>query len=172
MSRKEHLKLKEIKITRNIGLIYKPKPYLNKDSLLWLYFSFIYPYINYVNLVWGSTHRTYLRKINSQQKHALRLIHNKNRFYHSKEHFESCEILNVYKLNLFNTAVFMHKIKNRTATSSFLEKFEQSSHSHPTRFLSGNYRLQQIKLCKSRFRISIRGPAIWNELVKSTEKEI
>ena len=46
-------------------------------------------------------HKQDLRtKDNSQQKHALRLTHNKNRFYHSKELFESCEILNVYKLNL------------------------------------------------------------------------
>ena len=45
---------------------------------------------------------------------GLLLVLNKNRFYHSKELFESCQILNVYKLNLLNTAVFMHKIKNRT----------------------------------------------------------
>ena len=87
---------------RNIFSIYKAKPYLNKDSLLALYLSYINSYINYANLVWGSTHRTYLRKINSQQKHALRLTHTKNRFYHSIELFESCAILNVYKLNLLN----------------------------------------------------------------------
>ena len=95
MSWKEHLKLTENKIAKNIGLIYKGKPYLNKDSLLALYFSYIHSYINYANLVWGSTNRTYLRKINSQQEHPLRLMHNKNRFYHSKKLFESCEILNV-----------------------------------------------------------------------------
>ena len=66
----------------------------------------------------------------------------------------------------------MHKIKNRTAPSLFLEKFEQPSHSHSTRFSSGNCRKPQIKLRKCRFRISIRGPAIWNDLVGSTEKEI
>ena len=103
---KKHLKLTENKTGKNIGLIYKAKPYVNKDSLLALYFSYIHSYINYANLVWGSTHRTYLRKINSQKKHTLRLIHNTNRFYHSKELFESCEILNVYKLNLLDTAVF------------------------------------------------------------------
>ena len=126
-------------------------------------------YINYANLVRGNTHKTYLRKINSQQKHVLRLIHNKSRFSHSKELFESCEILNVYKINLLNTAVFMHKIKNRTAPSSFFEKFEQPSHSYSIRFSSGNYRKPQIKLHKCRFRISIRGPAIWNDLVGSME---
>ena len=87
LSWKEHLKLTENKISKNIGLIYKAKPYLNKDTLLALYFSYIHSYIIYTNLVCSSTKRTYLRKINSQQKHALRLIHNKNRFYHSKELF-------------------------------------------------------------------------------------
>ena len=112
------------------------------------------------------TNRTYLRKINSQQKHALRLIHNKNRFCHSKEFFESCEILSVYKLKLLNTAIFMHKIKSINAPSSFLEKYEQPAHSYPTRFSSGSYRKPQIILRKCRFRISIRGSAIGNNLVE------
>ena len=124
LSWKEHLKLTEYEIAKNIGLIYKAKLYLNKDSLLALYSSYIHSYINYANIVWGSTHRTYSRKINSQQKHPLRSINNKNIFYHSKELFESCKILNVNKLNLLNTAVFMHKIKNRTAPSLFLKKSE------------------------------------------------
>ena len=81
----------------------------------------------------------------------FKLINNKNRFYHSKELFEYCEILYAYKLNLLNTAVFMHKIKNRTVPSSFLEKFEQPSHSYSTGFSSGNYRKPQIKLRKCRF---------------------
>ena len=66
----------------------------------------------------------------------------------------------------------MHKIKNRTAPLSFLEKFEQPAHSYPTRLSSGNYRKPQIILRKCRFQISIRGPAIWKNLVESTEKEI
>ena len=65
----------------------------------------------------------------------------------------------------------MHKIKNRTAPSSYLEQFEQPAHSYPTRVSSGNYRIPQIMLRKCRFRISIRGPATWNNLVGSTEKE-
>ena len=100
------------------------------------------------------------------------LTHNMNRFYRSKELFESCEIFNLYKLNLLNIAVFMHNTKSRSALSSFLEKFDQPSHSHQTRFSNGNYRKPQIKLRKCRFHISISGPAIWNDLIGSTEKEI
>ena len=42
LSWNEHLKFTEKKIAKNIGLIYKAKPYLNKDSLLALYFSYIH----------------------------------------------------------------------------------------------------------------------------------
>ena len=87
----------------------------------------------------GRTNRTYLQKINSQQKHASSLVH-KNRFYHLKELFRSCEIPNIYKINLLKTAVFMHKIKNRTAPSSFLKKFDEQAHAYPTCFSSENYR--------------------------------
>ena len=76
----------------------------------------------------GKHKQNLLTKDKQSTKHDLRLMHNKNRFYHSKELFETCEILNLYKPNLLNTAVFMHKIKNRTAPSSFLEKFEQPAH--------------------------------------------
>ena len=66
----------------------------------------------------------------------------------------------------------MHQIKNRTASSSFPEIFEQPAHSYPTHVSSGNYRKPQIILRKCRFRISVRGPAIWSNLVGSMEKEI
>ena len=54
--------------------MYKTKPFLEKDSLLSLYFSYIHSYIYYGSLAWASTHKTNLKKIDSQQKHALRIV--------------------------------------------------------------------------------------------------
>ena len=59
---KEHIKYNENKIAKNLGLLYKAKHYLNKRSLLVLYYSFIYTYINYGNIACGSTTRTNLKK--------------------------------------------------------------------------------------------------------------
>ena len=119
--------------------MYKAKPFLYKDSLLSLYFSYIHSYINYGNLAWASTHKTNFKKIHSQQKHALKIVYNKDRYYHTKELFGSCNILNVYKLNLLNTSIFMHKIKNGTGLAAFYTIFKMPSHSYPTRFSSVNY---------------------------------
>ena len=160
LSWKEHLKYTENKIAKTIGLMYKAKPFLDKDSLLSLYFSYIHSYINYANLAWASTHKTNLKKIHSQQKHALRIVYNKDRYYHTKELFRSCDVLNVYKMNLLNTFIFMHKIKTGTGPAAFHTTFKMLSHSYSTRFSSVNYSKPKARLRKSGFRISIWGSSI------------
>ena len=70
----KYIKYIESKITKNIGLLYRPKPFIDKHSLLSLYYSYIHPCINYRNIPWGSKNRTNLKKIYSQQKHATRIV--------------------------------------------------------------------------------------------------
>ena len=132
--------------------MYKAKPFLYKDSLLSLYFSYIHSYINYGNLAWASTHKTNFKKIHSQQKHALKIVYNKDRYYHTKELFGSCNILNVYKLNLLNTSIFMHKIKNGTVPAAFHTTFKMPSHSYLTRLLSVNCSKPKLGYAKAGFR--------------------
>ena len=115
LSRKEHIKYNENKIAKNLKLLYKAKHYLNKRSLLVLYYYFIHTYINYGNIALRSTKRTNLKKINSLQKHAIRIRHCKDRFAHARELFRENKILNVFQLNIFHKLVFMHKIKSQTA---------------------------------------------------------
>ena len=112
--------------------MYKAKPFLDKDSLLSLYFTYIHSYINYINLAWASTNKTNMKKIDSQQKHALRIVYKKDRYYHTKELFRSCNVLSVYKLNLLNTSIFMHKIKIGPGPAAFHTTFKMPSHSYPT----------------------------------------
>ena len=63
---KEHLKYTENNIEKSVGKMHKDKPFLDKDSLLSLYFSDIHSYTNYANLAWTSTHKTILKKIHPQ----------------------------------------------------------------------------------------------------------
>ena len=123
LSWKEHIRYIENKIAKNIGLLYRAKTFLGKHSLLTLYYSYIHTYLNYANLTWASTNRTNLKKLQSQQKHAIRIVNNKTRFEHTKELFNSQKILNIYKLNILNATIFMHKIYHEAATATFFELF-------------------------------------------------
>ena len=99
---KGHIKHIENKIAKNLGLLYKARPFLERNALLALYYSYIQTYINYANIALGSTCRTNLQKINSQQKHAIRIIFNKNKFAHTREIFKEQKILNIYQLNILS----------------------------------------------------------------------
>ena len=61
-----------------------------------LYYSYIQTYLNYANLWWVSSNGTILKKLLSQQKHAVRIASNKKRFEHTKKLFNSKEILYIY----------------------------------------------------------------------------
>ena len=41
LTQKEHVKLAQNKIAKNIGILYKTRPYLDKRTLLCLYYSYI-----------------------------------------------------------------------------------------------------------------------------------
>ena len=123
-------------------------------------------------MAWGSTYMTNLKKLSSQQKHAMRIICNKGKFKHTKQLLQSNKILSVYELNILNVATFMYKVNPRTAANIFLSRFQKSSHSYPTKFSELIYvqPIHNIKTSKS--AILIRGPYIWNSFLNSEEEQI
>ena len=109
-------------------------PFLGKHFLLILRYSYIHTYLNYANLSQAIANKTNLKKSLSQQKHTIRIVNNKTRLEHTKEVFNSQKILNIYKLNIINIAIFMHKVYNETARATFLELFQKFSYPYPTGF--------------------------------------
>ena len=52
---KPHIDHIRQKISKSIGIILKTKKKLHSAVMINLYYSFIYPYLNYCNQVWGNT---------------------------------------------------------------------------------------------------------------------
>ena len=86
------------KISKGIGILYKAKRLLTQDTLITLYFSFIYPYIVYCIEVWGSTCKNNLLSLLKLQKCAIRLITSSPRRTESAPLFESLKILFVFQV--------------------------------------------------------------------------
>ena len=128
LSWKKYLKYTENK-TR---LFYKAKSFLDKDSLLSLYFSYIRLYINYANLAWAIPYKTNLKNICSQQKHVFRIVYN--------------TIQRNYKMNLLNTSIFMHKIKTGSDPAAFHTTFKVTFYWSLKRFTSLNYSKPKTRL--------------------------
>ena len=61
----DHITIVESKLSKNLGLLYKVKSYLDKKSTVSLYYSFIPSYLNYGNIAWCSTSTRKLIKLTS-----------------------------------------------------------------------------------------------------------
>ena len=55
----------ENKIVKNLGILYKTRPSLDKRALLCFYYSYIHSYLNYTNIMWFSTNKAHLKDLQS-----------------------------------------------------------------------------------------------------------
>ena len=70
----EHIKYTCKQISKSVGIFWKIKNKVNKKTLINLYYTFIYPFIIYCNIVWGRAPKIYLSKIHILQKQIIRII--------------------------------------------------------------------------------------------------
>ena len=63
LSWKPHINYICKKISKSVGIIYRSRFYLSTTTKLLLYYTLIYPYLSYCNIIWGSTHVTSLNRI-------------------------------------------------------------------------------------------------------------
>ena len=131
-----------------------------------LHFSFFHSYLNYGNIAWGSTTKSKLRKIVSQQRQAVNPIPKNDRKF-----MEENGILNVYKLNLYQVLNFMFRVHHQTIPKSFQTKFQYIEHKYETRQSKYNFIIPKRNKRITRFAIS-RGPRIWNSLTNNPSKTI
>ena len=169
---RDHIHTVETKIAKNVGLLYQGKHYLDDNCLKQIYFAYIHPYLNYANIAWASTHKTKLEKVQSKQKHALRIIFNQSKTSLSEPLSLSLNVLNVYQINIFQSVQFMHKIKNKNVLHIFLKLFDVPCHAYPTNFSLINLSVPGTFLKTTHFAISARGPLLWNNCLSKEEKEI
>ena len=100
---KDHINIIQNKLSKNLGLLHKAKQFLNAKAMKSLYFSFIHSYLAYGNVVWCSTSMNKTKKLLSKQKQAIKIITmaDLHTNLNSDEKTKHLDILNIYKLNLY-----------------------------------------------------------------------
>ena len=66
----------------------------------------------------------------------------------------------------------MHRVHTKAYPPVFTGSFQKISHLYSTRSSTLNFSKPKLKLTKTKNRISIRGPAIWNDFVEDCLKSI
>ena len=100
---KPHINYIKSKMCKSIGIINRAKPYLNKQSLRCLYFSFMYPYLIYCVTIWGGSNVSTILPVVRTQKRALRCIFSVSKDTPSLPLFHELNVLQfskVYELQM------------------------------------------------------------------------
>ena len=101
---KEHIDFCRRKVTSGSYAIIMTKRILPERSM---YYSLINPYLQYGNLVWGSTFKVHLNKLISAQKWCVRINTNSNYNEHSSPLFKCLGILKFDNIDHIEVAKLM-----------------------------------------------------------------
>ena len=162
------------KISKNIGIIRYVSHFLPQKSLLTLYYSLVYPYFFYGNIVWANCcplkvpeHNipTKLNRLVLLQKKVIRIISLSDRLAHTKPLFETLRILQFHQINFLETAMFMYKLTTNLLPDVFdhLLITNTQIHSHNTR-QSDHLHVPFKNSMSGQNAISYKGKKLWNSL--------
>ena len=155
-----HIQFIRKKMSKGIGILYRAKDYLKYDTLLTLYYSFIYPYIVYCIEVKGN-----LVSLLKLQKRVLRIIKSVPTKTDSAPLFRELGILSVFKVYMIKLAVVTFKSYYGFSIESIKELFTdvQSVHDRDTR-QSRKYYVPFTRKEIVRKSFKYRAAKLWNNL--------
>ena len=139
-----HLKTVKSKLNSASYILSKLRHYLDVPSLKMVYYSLVYPSLNYCVTNWGGSPQTSLQPIITTQKKILRFITLNSYDSHTKPIFLHHKILPFTQIYQLNLAILMHKIKNKAITGSYHLIPLNQQHSQNTRLSKGGNYFQKF----------------------------
>ena len=131
----QHIAHVKNKVSKGIGIMYRARNYLTKNSLKSLYFSYIYPYLIYCVEIWGISPQTHLKPLLLLQKKIVRIMTFSTYCAHTAPIFKDLNILTIDKLVIHRIGIMMYKFSNGllpTVLNSLYQK-NNEVHTHNTR---------------------------------------
>ena len=167
MTWKQHIDYTCSKVAKNIGIITKARRTFDKETLLSLYYSFIYPYLSYCIHLWGSAYQSYLKKLEILQKLVIRIIAGVNRREHTAPLFSNFGVLTLENVFSYNIGLLMYKYHHGWL-SNVMNLFEKTKdiHDHDTRQII-LLRIPKFDTDIGEMSFKNQAAHIWNKILTS-----
>ena len=171
---KPHIRYVGTKVAKGIGIILKARKVFNHETLSTLYYTFVYPYLNYCIHVWGRAYNTHLKDLSVLQNKIIRIINGIPPRTNVDHLYIQQNILSVNRLYYYNIGIFMYKFSNSMLPEmfdSFFSKIEDT-HSYHTRQSSAKHLYVNFRSTSRGQRSCIYSSAIiWNCILDNFNPE-
>ena len=116
---KKHINYISKKIAKGIGIIKKVRKYLNNETLISLYYYFIYPYLIYCSHVWGKTWKSNMNYVVLLQKKIIRIICGLKPREHTDPLYIKLKLLKFEDISKYLLSPLMYRIHHGDITMLF-----------------------------------------------------
>ena len=159
---KSHISHVANKVSKSVGIIRRCSFYLSKSPLLTLYYSMIYPYLQYCNLVWASTYPSNLSRLVILQKKIVRIICKTEYNAHTNPLFKELFLLKFIDIQKLQTCQFMFSLTTNLLPKKFSDFCIYNNQLHDYNTRSKNlFRLPKTRTKLRQFSIRYLGPTIY-----------
>ena len=167
LSWEPHLKVLRNKLISRCCVLNNIKKLVTTKILKQIYYTLIYPHLQYAITAWGNTNKTYLQKIFIMQKTILKIILNKPRRTESTPLFRELGFLKLEDIYLLKIGQMMHKIKNLTVGENNLTMIKEIHDYNTRQSKSNNYYINSVSTKLGGKCFSSKGPELWNKIPKN-----
>ena len=119
LSFEKHINNLVKKLSKAVGILCQVKNFLNSQALLQLYYAIFHSHLQYGLIIWGSTFKTYLKKLTTLQNKAVKIVGGGKYFDHATPYYSKLRILKLVDLLKLEKALFVLKYRSKALPSAF-----------------------------------------------------
>ena len=169
----KHIQQCKCKIASGNYAINVSKNVLSPAHSKTLYYSLVYPYLNYGILLWGNTYKKFLHKLEISQKKPIRTINRAMYNEPSSPLFKKCNIIKLQDIYKLQCCKLMYEFLKNNLPTPIMNIFTVNSdvHGHNTRQLN-DVHLPKVKTDIVKRSYLCKAPVYWSQLsnnVKSSK---
>ena len=148
-------------------MIIKARHYLNKNGLVALYYSFVYPYLMYCNHIWGSTYKTNPKRLAILQNKALRIISYMKPRSSAEPLYKELSVMKFDNINTYLIGNFMYRHSKEKVPELLYSFFikNQDIHVHDTRSAQ-HFHIPRVITDLGKTGMRYRGAVILNIILR------
>ena len=159
------------KLSKLCGLLYKLRPFVDKQILMQVYYTLIYPNLLYGITCWVSCSKIAFQPIQIIHNRILRCINMIGlRQIHVSELYILSNVFKVHDKYVLKICKFIFQYKLNLLPNIFLKKFYKTNaiHTYNTRnAIQSNYYIQRKQRAVGQRTLQYRGAKYWNDLPNS-----
>ena len=168
-----HMQSIKHKVTCNIRILKRIKPFLSQENLITLYKSIVEPYLSYCCIVWDSISDTLANNLQKLQNRAARIITGASYYRRSADIRHELGWLSLVHMRQHHKAIMMFKVVNGLCPTylSDMFTFNNSLNDYSLRSSRTNLELPKNRTNYYKNSFAFSGAKVWNALPSNLKEE-